>query len=461
MTYRQALEKSLAALMPSLSPAGAAAVSQKVLGTMTKTTDPRTLAFLAESVEVLAERLPPEEAGRVSAVTARALLDATAKPTNMYSLAVLTGPVGKLASRLPPEEMGRLSAATVHKLLDTLATAKLPEGMFAPTAAQVLADAVVALAPHVSPKARATVAQEVIDRMATTTDPAALLSLAEAVGVLAVRLPPEESGRVAAGAAQKLLDAMAKPTSRYSLQYLARGLDKIASRLPGHEAGRVLASAARRLLDAMAEPTDQVNLGQLGQAAATLAAHLGPEEARSMSAAATQKLLDRIAKPTDFHGLSYLAELVGVLASHLPPEEAEQRVSVAAQKVLDTRAQTPAASTWSSDTGALVALARRLTGRGLVVVLQQPTCVGAGRETLLKELDRRRGLPIPEVLAVMTASVTAPPPSVLAAGAWVAQGESLSLRGPRPFAEWWEAVDWLHEHHPEWGLSSPPPRSAR
>jgi hypothetical protein len=104
---------------------------------------------------------------------------------------------------------------------------------------------------------------------------------------------------------------------------------------------------------------------------------------------------------------------------------------------------------------AFTALADRLTTEELVELLKQPTCVGGGRVAILKVLSRRIGPPAPPqtVAACITVALQ---PSPLASATGLAHAEALFPRGRRPFAELWEAVDWLHENRPDLDLSRPP-----
>jgi hypothetical protein len=97
----------------------------------------------------------------------------------------------------------------------------------------------------------------------------------------------------------------------------------------------------------------------------------------------------------------------------------------------------------------------------LVDLLKHPGCVGDNRAALLRQLGRRLGPPAFPAAAIPlggAASASVPP---LAAAAGAALGESRYPGARRPFADRWEAADYLRDHHPELNLTSPLRRAGR
>jgi hypothetical protein len=108
----------------------------------------------------------------------------------------------------------------------------------------------------------------------------------------------------------------------------------------------------------------------------------------------------------------------------------------------------------------LGALLPRLTDAGLVDLVMQPTCVVEARGAVLRELSRRLGPPAPQGPILAATAVISPGQAALLATGLTVHGEALYPGGRRPFADLWEAVDWISEHHPELDLDAPPQRAA-
>jgi hypothetical protein len=128
---------------------------------------PRTFALtqLCLAVNTLAARMPPEEAGRVTAAATQKLLDATTNSSDAGTLADLSFGLGVMAGHPPLAKDSPVAAGTAQKLLDA---------------------------------------------MAKTPDARVVTQLGYSLGLLATCLPPEEASRVFTAAAQKLLDTLAQ-----------------------------------------------------------------------------------------------------------------------------------------------------------------------------------------------------------------------------------------------------------
>jgi hypothetical protein len=232
---------------------------------------------------------------------------------------------------------------------------------------------------------------------------------------LAARLLPEEARKVAAAAFPKLLDIVARNPRVET--WLAQALGSLAAGLTAEEASKVLGAVEQKLLDSMFTAEANGILPALAEAIASLAARLTPEETIKVSAIAAQKLVDAMARAT-IRGM-----------------------------ILPGR--------YEEGSNELTVLAARLNTDEVVDLLKRPTCVAGARRALFRELSRRLGPPAPEAAAVVSQAVAASPPGVFTAAALLVQGESLYPGGRRPFANQWEAVDWLSKQYPDIDLSRP------
>jgi hypothetical protein len=438
------LGQAMTAVAPRLPVEKAAPAARRLLEFLGKPTDPFAKPPLAQAVVALASRLPPEE----EAALVPKLFAILSRTNQILDPSSLVLAVSVLAARLPPDE----AAATAQRLIEALTKP------IHPSAVPALVQAVAALAATLPPEQAAATAQKALDALAGNSFPNAP-ALGQVLATLAPRLRPEQA------AARKLLDALTKTTDPLTLYYLTQAVSALASRLSPEEAAGVALPAAQQLLDTMAKPANTYALPWLAPVLGEVASRLPPAQAATVMAAATQKLSDTAG--TDFRTLALRAQALAALAPRLSPEEIDRSLSATARALLDALAQTGTAPPPSTDqqvradcSRALNALTPRLTTAGLIVVLKQPTCVGAGRQTLLKELGRRRGPPTPEAAAVVAGAVTSPPPAPLAAAAVLVRGETLYPGGRRPFDELWEAVDWLQEQHQDLNLISAPPSAA-
>jgi hypothetical protein len=93
----------------------------------------------------------------------------------------------------------------------------------------------------------------------------------------------------------------------------------------------------------------------------------------------------------------------------------------------------------------------------LVLLLKYPTCLGASRRIVLRELARRTGPPVPreELLVTAVASLSPGPLSSAAVVSWC---DERYPQGHRRITDFWEMAEWLRDHHPELDLAAPLPR---
>jgi hypothetical protein len=431
----------------ALPPEQAAAAAQRLLDALAKTSDANTQYWPVKALGPLAARLPPEQA----AAAAQALLAIMARTTDPTALNALVQALRSLAARLKAAEAGRLSATVAQMLLDAMARNTDPDAEYG------LAQALGSLAAGLPPEQAAAAARKLLDVMAKARNGNSLTSLAGALGSLAARLRPDEASRLSADAAQILLDVMARSTDATSLRLHAQALGRFASRLPPEQAG----VCAQKLLDVMARTTEANDLAMFASGVVpvlgSLAAQLKPEDASRLSAAVAQVLLDAMARPTAWFQLSLFAEALGSFAARLPPDQA----AAAALKTLEAMAREPDQPKASENARALAALGARLGPDGLVALLKQPACTGEARGIVLRELARRLGPPAPQALSSAVAAVAAAEPRALTATALTVHDELVYPGGRRPFADLWEAVDWIHNHHPDLDLTFPPEHAGR
>jgi hypothetical protein len=436
-----------------------AAAVENLCNAIVKPTDADRLSDLAHAVGLLASHLPRAEA----AAAVPKLLDASGnwQPPPGGPLSAFARAIGALAARLPPEEAGKVAAPLVRKLRDAM-TKEDSQNI-----QEELATALWSLAAHLPPEEAAAESQQFLDAVAKATDSGTQHYLASAVRLLAFRLPPEG----AAAESRKLLDLMDNRAAMQpaALSDLAVVVEALASRLPPEDARKVLVAAVEKLLAALAKTTDPSALASLADMAQFLASRLSSEDAGRVAATAAPKLLDAMAKTIKTDELQVLAATARKLLIRLPPKDAARVGRAAAQTLLDSLTRPGDLRGWSragaGDTGmvrypwpsTLGPLAPWLGTEALVILLKQPLCVGPYRQSLVAELGRRLGPPAPQIGAATTAAAAAAP-SPLTLAVWAGQGEAFYPGGRRPFADLWEAVDWLREHHPELDLGSPPSR---
>jgi hypothetical protein len=429
----------------------AAQATHYSLEAMRNTTDRGILNSLAQAVETMAEGLTPNEAARATDQVLDTLTNAK-DPAVLHSLACV---IQKLAGRLPPRQAREVFVKAGPLILDAVTrTTKItsPDARWVPGS---LARALENLAERLAPDQ----AILVLDLLARTTSPDALGYLVQAVEKLAEGLPAPQAEEVTTKARRLVLDALAnkalaKTTDPEALLGLVQAIEKLAERLTPDQAAQV----TQHILDDMealsfvgVSPQDRRALALLkGQNAAVLAVRgLAKRLTPAQASQATQRALDLIDKFG--WGVGFvLVQAVKELADRLTPDQAAQ----ATQQGLEAIAKTTS-SAYHLEL-AVGEVAERLSLQGMVDLLKQPLLVRSGRQAVLKALCRRLGTrPTPQAAASAAGAVAALPTAPLSAAALAIRGEALYPGGRRPFTGLWEAVDWLHQHHPELDLTSP------
>jgi hypothetical protein len=263
-------------------------------------------------------------------------------------------------------------------------------------------------------------------------------ALALGLGQLAERMDPEP----AAEAAQTLLDAVNRNANPNDLTLCAQALAKLVERLEPAKAAELSPQAARAVLGVLTKDTFMPDsaYSPLVKAYGTATRRMEPETA----AQAAQPVLDAITKTTDQQRRKALGEALEKLAEHMNPEQAAN----AAQSVLVVRSSTTPAYVRGGPSPLPLAVISRLSTESLVDLLKHPACVQGTRVVVLRELSRRLC-----PLATEAGSVTA------AVG--IAGSDAHYPGGHRPFADQWEAADWLREYHAELETASPLRKAAR
>jgi tRNA A-37 threonylcarbamoyl transferase component Bud32 len=436
----------MAALAERLPPQEAAAAAQEVMEAIARTTYPGQLSALAQALAALAVRVPPEQAGKLCAAAAQKVVQAMAAPADSYNLAVLGQALAALAARLPPEQAGKLCAAAAQKVVQAMAPADSNLVLLGQ-----LGQAAGALAAWLPPQEAGRVSAAAVQRLLQVLAKPGYAVSYDVVGTLAAHLPPHE----AAAAAQKLLEAIPRTTDYGVLAALASALGKLADRLPREEAAILCAAAAHKLVEDMAKLDNDRMVAAQAHGVCELTARLPPAEADRLCLATAENLVEAMARTDNSYFVAYQTQAARELAERLPPAEAEKVRAAAGARLLNFAATDRLGLTAPERARTLTALLSRLTSQGLVDLLKQATCVGKNQRSTLDQLGPRVGPPAPEATPLAACTITAPQPRPLSAAVLLAHGEALHPGGRQPFADLWEAVDWISEHHPELDLDSP------
>jgi hypothetical protein len=317
------LATSLSAAADRLRPAEAARVCGRVADSVVaillkSTAVPLYLGSQAHVLSVLAKHLGPREAARIAAVLAQVIR----KSTNPAVTQALTEPLAVLALRLPPADSARLCAPVVRSLMRFLPQSSRYAGG---RSAQYLA----VLASRLEPGETVARLTEAMNR---TTDPDALMNLAQGLLGVRDRLSPEKATVLA----KVLIDAGANPRTTGSSYHATRGLRPVLVRVDPLE-DLLRANAVSVLTDPG-----------------------GVRTARSLS---------RMMHHPDFEPArraSAVVALVGCLAQTRQPVPALAAVGRALRQ--------PTC---------------RLSTPQLVELLKQPTCTGPSRRIVLDQLEAR------------------------------------------------------------------------
>ncbi len=213
--------------------------------------------------------------------------------------------------------------------------------------------------------------------------------------------------------------------------HLTRTLAAVAPRLDEAGARQAAAAedaAARRIIDELVQEgiAARTRDSALPALDGKLAAQVVPWLDDPGAATAAQRLLDGIDNYLDpgvrtepRGGLDPQARLAGWLdgLALVAPRLSEPAAATAASRLLGLIGREPSAPKPDEAWAALRALAARLDLQGKVDLLKHPACVGPARDAVLQEA-----------------------------------GKQLDQK----FADVWDLVDWLAEHHPEIDLLSPP-----
>jgi serine/threonine protein kinase len=276
---------------------------------------------LARWLAVLASRLPPEEAARVSLQAVALLARALSEQTDPEAVQTLAQALLVVASRRTPRDL-RKTAAHLSRILepdpglddfDELNEEPgedRPAGS-APLHARVAKEAAAAL----------------LQALRKNPNPASQGTLAQALATLLTGLEPAEAAGIAGQAVPLLGEAMSKQRDYDLLQKLKSALVALAPHLGAKAAGE----SASVLFQMLSKPDHPGPVGEMTEALAALASRMEPGEAARLSAEMTSFLTEAIRKQTHPLALSQLAISLRASAAHLGPKEARQAAAVLMQ----------------------------------------------------------------------------------------------------------------------------------
>ncbi len=301
----------------ALSPPEAAVVARALLQALAQTNKPRSRGqarYLARALSVVAARLEPKEAARVSAQAAVLLTEALTKSSMGNDAdgdeSLVLG-LSAVAGRLEPREAAQVADTLTQALISTNGSLALPQGF-------------VAVAARLEPKEAARIATRLTQGMTTRLQPEALQSLAQALSAVAGRLQPKEAAVFAA----ELARVISRTKDSRALPYLAQGFALVADRLEPKEAARVSAEVATGISQTLAQGSG-FDLKGLAEGLSAVAAYLEPKEAAKVAALLAQAL----PKPNNnFFGES-MAQCLLALSARLEPREAAQIADTLTQAI--------------------------------------------------------------------------------------------------------------------------------
>jgi tRNA A-37 threonylcarbamoyl transferase component Bud32 len=241
--------------------------------------------------------------------------------------------------------------------------------------------------------------QALTEAMSQTTEPEALLELAEGIAAVAWRCGEKEAAHYRNRAAEALIRGLSKATelrapegpdsSRQAVFSVLAGLSVMAHPREGEQLARHHGRAAAIISQAMAKTADRLGEQQQLRALAAVAGRLPGEEGvryRSRAAAALTRAMTRLkASQDDLGGMSELARRVAEVMSPQEQKNAGRRHGVRAAKAL-TREMGE-----TTDYGKLAELAGMLTVVAGWLERQQaaPYCARAA-DLLAGALTKRR-----------------------------------------------------------------------
>jgi hypothetical protein len=194
-------------------------------------------------------------------------------------------------------------------------------------------------------------------------------------------MEPREGARVCGQAAASLSQVMARTTNPYALLQLAQGLSAVAARMEPPEADRACGVAAATLSRAMAKATEPDVLLYLAQGLSAVVERMEPPEAATA-------LLQAMTKTTDEFALRQLAR--GLLAVLLREDSSriQQRQQVVTMAIGVRNCPESVVVAPVLLQPALEPLPPPLPAQALVDLLKQPICVGEARRLVLGQLAR-------------------------------------------------------------------------
>jgi hypothetical protein len=210
------------------------------------------------------------------------------------------------------------------------------------------------------------------------------------------------------------------------------------------------------LLAAAFQPTNPHTSAALGRAVESLSPGVFPAAAAALG----DQLIQVMPLTKDTHVLAAQVRAVAALANRSDRELKAKVDAGVAGRLLDAMTRTSDPFLLANLGQAVTALSTSRLGAVpdervfATALLKYPTCIGAGRRTLLRELGRRLGPhPAPETASAVTIAILQPCP--LASAAAATDIASIYPGGHIPFVNLWDAMEFLGVHHPELDLSGP------
>jgi serine/threonine protein kinase len=300
----QSLTQGLSAVAARLEPKEAVEVAATLTQAITKTTNPS--ASLRQGLSAVAARMPTKEAAEVAASLAQAMT----KATNSYILQPLAQGLSAVAARLEPKEAVEVAGTPTQAMTKTTN----PYTPLQWDKLQSMKHGLSAVVARLEPK-------DLSQVMSKTTDPGALVAMAQRLSAVAARLEPKEAAEVAVTLTQAISKTTAEPPfSGYTnIVGLAQGLSAVSVHLEPKDAARLCRQAAATLTQALSKDDRYVgNLTNLGKALAALSAHLEEEDVAQAAAILTEAL-SKTDQPIDLIGI---AEALPGVTAPLQPKEA-------------------------------------------------------------------------------------------------------------------------------------------
>jgi hypothetical protein len=221
--------------------------------------------------------------------------------------------------------------------------------------------------------------QDLLERLSTTTEQNAQLSLWYAVAKLAERLPPTEATQVAVRGLQTLLEKLPATIDPIAGIRLSSTVVALVERLPPDKASPQAARALRDVVEKLVAMTEPFAVGYLARAVVPLAQRVPADEA----ARSLQIILEQFRAITSPRLAASLSRAVPALAERLPPSEVDRglREQLASLAISGLG--------WSSESGEAESWARVLSAslplseaeRSLVTVSQALRFPLAGAST--------------------------------------------------------------------------------